>query len=320
MDVGRPRGGPRIRAGVEDDAMNTPDTPQGGTVRIDTDIALIALFDPDLLREHVKEPRRWWEADPFGTAERQDGRMALWPLGGRGGLYRVRLGAELSELERPYDRGAAAPAPLVVGPNGLVFLGPAERLPGDGFGDRYPGIPDKGGLLPLAPGKYAVTAHALDWRPEARFWNEDNEPTPDAPPDFVLVFEPVEALPPAEPEVKPLLEHLPQKKPKGGERVVTPAVRPRNPIVLDDEKPQRRARGASTGAAPRSTATRTRAEPIKVVTGKPGELREGARVRHPTYGVGTVLFIRDGFPKARVAFDARSEEYKVDKSELTVLS
>lgn len=304
--------------------MTTPDTPQGGTVRIATDIALIALFDPDLLKERVKEPRRWWEADPFGTAERQDGRMALWPLGGRGGLYRVRLGTALTDIEQPYDRGAAAPAPLVVGQNGLVFLGPGERLPGDGFGDRYSAIPDKGGLLPLAPGTYAVTAHALDWRPEERFWDEDNEPTPDAPPDFVLLFERVEALPPAAPqaEVKPLLELLPQKKPKGGERVVNHAVRPKNPIILEDEKPQRRTRSAgnSSSPSPRSTATRTRAEPIKVAAGKPGELREGARVRHPTYGMGTVLFFREGFPKARVAFDARSEEYKVDKSELTVLS
>lgn len=303
--------------------MTTPDTPQGGTVRIATDIALVALFDPDHLKEHAKEPRRWWEADPFGTPERQDGRMALWPLGGRGGLYRVRLGTELTEAEQPYDRGAAAPAPLVVGQNGLVFLGPGERLPGDGYGDRYSAIPDKGGLLPLAPGTYAVTAHALDWRPEERFWDEDNEPTADAPPDFVILFERVEALPSAEPEVKPLLELLPQKKPKGGERVVTHSVRPKNPIILEDEKPQRRTRGSSTSSsstAPRSTATRTRAEPIKIAAGKPGELREGARVRHATYGMGTVLFFREGFPKARVAFDARSEEYKVDKSELTVLS
>ncbi len=305
--------------------MTTPDTPQGGTVRIATDIALIALFDPELLKEHVKEPRRWWEADPYGTPERQDGRMALWPLGGRGGLYRVRLGTALTDAEQPYDRGAGAPAPLVVGPSGLVFLGPGERLPGDGYGDRYSAIPDKGGLLPLAPGSYAVTAHALDWRPEERFWDEDNEPTPDAPPDFVLLFELVEALPPAEPEVKPLLELLPQKKPKGGERVVTHAVRPRNPIILEDEKPQRRSRSAngasSSPRAPReATATRARAASIKVAPGKPGELREGARVRHATYGTGTVLFFRDGFPKARVAFDAASEEYKVDKSELTVLS
>lgn len=306
--------------------MTTPDTPQGGTVRIATDIALVALFDPELLREHVKESRRWWEADPFGTPERQDGRLALWPLGGRGGLYRVRLGGALTEAEAPYDRGAAAPAPLVVGPAGVVFLGPGERLPGDGYGNLYSEIPDKGGLLRLAPGTYAITAHALDWRPEERFWDEDNEPTLDAPPDFVLLFEPVEAPPPAAPqaEVTPLLQLLPQKKAKGGERVVTHAVRPRAPIVLEDEKPQRGRRGNGSGgststATRREPATRARAAQVKLAVGKPGELREGARVRHATYGTGTVLFYREGFPKARVAFDAASEEYKVDKSELTVV-
>ncbi|MCO5166815.1 MAG: DUF6386 family protein [Planctomycetes bacterium] len=292
-----------------------------GTVRIATDIAMIALFDPALLKEHVKEPRRWWEADPFGTPERQDGRLALWPLGGRGGLYRVRLGPALEEAERPYDRGASPPAPLVVSPEGQVFLGPAERLPGDGYGDRYSAIPDKGGLIDLPPGTYGITAHALDWRPEARFWDEENEPTPDAPPDFVLVYEQVDALPPAPPApVKPLLELLPQKKARGGERIVTPAVRPRAPIVLEDEKPQRRRAASGSSAPRREPAARARPEPLRVAPGKPGELREGARVRHATYGLGSVVFFREGFPKARVAFDASGEEVKVDKSELTVLS
>jgi len=41
-------------------------------------------------------------------------------------------------------------------------------------------------------------------------------------------------------------------------------------------------------------------------------------VRHPRYGVGTVLFVRDGFPKAKVKF--HDGEEKVPKDELTVLS
>lgn len=306
--------------------MTTPETSThatgAATVRIATDIALIALFDPALLKEHVKEPRRWWEKNPFGTPERADGRLALWPLGGRGGLFRVRLGAALEESEAPYDRGTSPPAPLVVSAEGQVFLGPAERLPGDGYGDRYSAIPDKGGLLELAPGTYSITAHALDWRPEARFWDEENEPTPDAPPDFVLVYELVDALPPAPPApITPLLQLLPQKKARGGERVVTPMVRPRAPIVLEDEKPKRgrAAAGGGQPAAKREPA-RPRAEPLRIAPGKPGELREGARVRHATYGMGSVVFFREGFPKARVAFDASGEEVKVDKSELTILS
>lgn len=299
--------------------MTTP-TPQGGTVRLSTDIALIALFDPTLLKERVKEPKRWWEADPFGTAERRSGALALWPLGGRGGLYTVRLGDALTEAETPYHRGSTAPAPLQVGPAGEVALVPGERLPGDGFGDRYPAIPDKGRLVPLAPGKYAITAHVLDWRPEARFWSDENEPTDDAPPDFVLVYAPVEALPPAPTPVQPLLELLPQKKAKGGERVVDHHARPKKPIVLEDEKPKSR-RGGGDGRAREPGPARERREAVlRIAPGKPGEMREGARVRHPSFGVGTVVFVRDGFPKARVVFEAQGEEIKVDKSDLVVLS
>ena len=41
------------------------------------------------------------------------------------------------------------------------------------------------------------------------------------------------------------------------------------------------------------------------------------RVRHAQYGDGTVLFIREGFPKVKVDFRGREE--KVDRSELTVI-
>lgn len=302
--------------------MTTPDAPLGGTVRISTDHTLIALFDPVPLRDYVKERRAWWESDPFGNAERQEGRLAIWPLGGRGGFYRVRLGTELNETERAYDRGTSPAAPLQVSANGQVFLGPAERLPGDGYGDLLSEIPDKGGLLPLPPGGYTVTAHVLDWRPEARFWNEENEPTDDAPPDFVLVVQKVDSLPPAPEDVRPLLELLPQKKPKGGERVVVTAPKIRGPILLEDEKPgKKRGQGIGGATTPRRDAGPRRDAVLKIAPGKPGELRDGARVRHGAYGMGTVLFVRDGFPKVRVKFDSGAgDEFKVDRSELTVLS
>lgn len=305
----------------EDPPMTTPDSPLGGTVRISIDTALmIAAFDPARLKDHVKVPRAWWEKNPLGAAERKDGRMAVWPLGGRGGSYRARLGVELTEVERAYDRGASPAAPLET-TSGEVFVGPIERLPGDGFGDRYPAIPDKGGLLPLPPGKYAVAVHVLDWRPEERFWNEENEPTEDAPPDFVVLVAPVEALPAAPAEVGALIDLLPQKKAKGAERVI-PVQKIRGPIILEDEKPKSRRSGGgggSSGPAARREPAAKREGPLKVAPGRPGELREGARVRHSTYGVGTVLFVRDGFPKVRVVFDDQTE-YKVDRSELSVLS
>jgi hypothetical protein len=313
--------------------MSIQDVAVGGTVSVATDSGMIVVYDLALLKDRVKDPKRWWYTRPFATDERQDGRYAIWPLGGKEGVtYRVRLGSGLDEVERPYDRGCAGAAPLrVVGPDG-VFLGPAERIPGDGFGDRLSQIPDKGGLVPLGPGRYSLVAHVLDWRPEARFWTEDNEPTADAPPDVVIVLTALEGdapLPAAEPEVTPLLSLLPRKEIKGSERVVH-ATRPRNAVVLLDEKPGRKPRvpGAPVDRDPREPAApvtdrdpEARRSPMRAGTiradGRPGEVRVGAQVRHPRYGIGTVTFLRDGFPKARVTF--HDGEQKVDKDELKAI-
>jgi len=287
----------------------------GGTVSVRTDVAMIVAFDPVNLKERVKEPRRWWYEAPMATPDRKAAKYALWPLGGRGGLFRVRVATELAEDEKSLDRGASPAAPLVV-TSGEMFVGPVERMPCDGYGDRMMQIPDRGGLLPVPVGNWLLEAHVLDWRSEARFWNEDNEPTPDAPVDFVLLLKQAEgALPPPPAEVQPLLELLPQKKPKGSERVVH-STRPRAPIVLEVEKPAKR--GGGGPREPREPREPKRpAGPTKVAPRKPGEIGEGSRVRHPTYGVGTVMFIRDGFPKAKVVFD--DGEQKVEKDDLKAL-
>lgn len=288
--------------------------PLSPTINIVSNRGMIVLYDPILLRERVKAPSSWWkEQGPLGTAERNDGRLAVWPLtsgkaSSRG--YRVRLASALNpETEEPLQVGVSDPTPFVVeGPE--VFLGPVERLPGDGSGDRLPSLPDEGQLLNLEPGRYQVTVHVLDWQREDRFFNEDNEPLPDAPPDFVLRLERVEgALCEAPPEVPPLLDYIPKKTPTAS-KTVKYATRPRTPP--EEPKARRRRSGASTGGR------RTKKGPLKVKELRPGELGVGATVRHPSFGVGTVLFVKDGFPKARVNF--QNTEHKVDKAELTVLS
>jgi hypothetical protein len=192
-------------------------------------------------------------------------------------------------------------------------VGPVDRLPGDGFGDRLPTTEDGGGLLPVKPGSYSVEVAVLDWRSDDRFWTEENEPTDEAPPDFVILLTPVEALGSAPSEVKPLLEYLPQKKATASKSIQagsTWRAKHRDKLSPDDGKKKKKKR-ASGGAGKRKTAT-----PKPVV--RPGEMCVGATVRHPVYGVGTVLFVRDGFPKARVSF--QNQEYKLDKAELSVLS
>jgi hypothetical protein len=298
----------------------------GGAVEVLSNMGMLVLYDPAQLKDKVKSAKSWWERAPLATEERAAGKYAAWPLGGGKRAtrdYRARLGRELSELERAYLRGSSPPTPLHV-VSEEVFLGPGERMPGDGFGDRISHLPRGGDLLPFAPGRYSVVAHVLDWRPDDRFWTEENEPTADAPPDFVLLWEPVEALPPAPAAaaVTPLLELLPAKEPTARKSVqVGNTWRSRHRTVeLDlDDGSKRRRRADGEPAAPRAPrAKKEEAAPIQVAPPRPGELCVGATVRHPVYGVGKVLFARDGFPKVKVAFQSSQE--KVDKDELTVVS
>lgn len=289
--------------------------PPSPTLEIQSDMGGLVLYDPSGVQDRVKAASSWFRADPLATAERQDGRIAVWPMSAgkaTSRTYRVRCGGELlPDTEEPYVVGRAEPVPLLIeGEEGEVFLGPVERLPGDGAGRRLSAIPEQGQLIHLPPGSYAVTACVLDWEREERFFDDDNEPTADAPPDFVLLLEEVTALPTPPAEVEPLLHLIPRKAPTASTKVRYTA-RPRSVTVIE-EKPKRRRRGASP--ARKSTPKK---QPIQVRPLRPGEMGVGARVRHPTFGVGTVTFLRDGFPKAKVSFQGREE--KVDKDDLNVV-
>lgn len=292
------------------------------TMSIQSDSGMIVVYDPAPLKERVKAAASWWKDDPFGIAERQDGRVALWPLStgkATSRSYRVRVGGSLAENEVDYVvEQRADPTPLVI-EGSEVFLGPVERLPGDGGGDRLSAIPDGGQLFyTLPPGRYAATACVLDWQRNDHFFNEDNEPTADAPPDVVILVEASDELPSAPPEPTPLLELIP-KKTATAKAAVTFVKKERRVIELDMAPGAKKPRKSSSSTS-RSTGRSRGPSTVKVAELRPGELGIGATVRHPTYGVGTVLFVKSDpqFTKAKVRF--QSEERKVEKDELTVLS
>ncbi|HBP16967.1 MAG TPA: hypothetical protein DEA08_04110 [Planctomycetes bacterium] len=291
------------------------------TMSIQSDSGMIVVYDPAPLKERVKAASTWWKDDPFGIAERQDGRVALWPLStgkATSRSYRVRVGDSLAENEVDYVvEQRADPTPLVVEGN-EVFLGPVERLPGDGGGDRLSAIPDGGQLFyGLPPGRYAATACVLDWQRHDHFFNDDNEPTADAPPDVVILVEATDELPSAPPEPTPLLELIP-KKAATAKAAVTFIKKERRVIELDKAPGAKKKRKSSSTS--RSSSRGRGPSKVKVTELRPGEMGIGATVRHPTYGVGTVLFVKNDpqFTKAKVKF--QGEERKVEKDELTVLS
>ena len=278
-----------------------------------TDNALLCAYDPKVMKDWVKKSRAWVydvkdndyaKLDPVRT-----GKIVVWPLGGKGGRYTARVCAELPADWQPFEKGKVAGFGLVL-ESGQLFVGPGERIVGDGFGDRIVELEDAGKMVEWPAGRYTTTVHVLDWKVEGKFFGEDGEPNEQAPPDFALVLVPLESgdFTPPRP-CPPLLDFLP--KPKVKPPQPGSLVRPRPPAPRPEvaRAPARRTRTEPKDWKP---------EPDPLPPPKPGEIRVGMRVRHAQYGDGTVLFIREGFPKVKVDFRGREE--KCDRSELTVVA
>ena len=275
-----------------------------------TDLALFTTYDPAVMKDWIRKSRGWvYEVkdNDFGKLEPvRAGRIAVWPLGGKGGRYTARvLHGELPEPWRVYEKGKVTGFGLRV-ESGQIFLGPGERIPGDGFGDRIVEIDGAGKLVDCPVGRYVTTVHVLDWKHDDKFFGEDGEANDQAPPDLAVVLTPHEGefTPPC--PCPALLEFLPKIKHKP-----VPAVLPRPVRSIVTPPPVAR---PSRGPRKREDADwKPAADPLPPP--KPGEIRIGMLVRHAQFGEGHVLFIREGFPKVKVDFRGRGEE-KVDRSEL----
>lgn len=292
----------------------------GDRIVFSTDNAIVVLYDPKGMKHRVRAARSWWDhavkdGDYAKIQEVREGKIAIWPLGGKGGRYaaRIRVGA-LTDQERAYDKGSVKGLGVVV-ESGQVFVGPGERIPGEGFGDRIVSLDDAGSVVPIAPGRYLTTVHVLDWKHEKSFFDDEGEPRQDAPSDFVILLEPTEltAFSPPRP-VPQLLELLPKVEPP---KKVSTAVIARTVSTVTARSPRVEVGRPAAGRGPRKKKDEEQEwhpAPDPEPPGKPGEIRIGSRVRHAQFGIGNVLFIREGFPKVKVDF--RGNEQKVDRSEL----
>lgn len=241
-------------------------------IPFETDVAALAVFDPEVLRHRVRAPKGWWrEGSLEALPEVADGRCVLLSIG-REGSYRVRLAPDgLTAAEQARAVGAVAGVGLAV-TSGELFVGAADRLPGAGFGDRISRIPGTGEVLEVAPGDYAVEVHVLAWRDDDACYDEDGEVRPDAPADFVVILRPrtdpvaVEALP-------DLLDLLPKVEAKGRAKVGNqPARRRSSPAP---SRGRRRSAGAAT--APASIPRAPRAVPEEVAPYDPDQVRAALR-------------------------------------------
>jgi hypothetical protein len=279
-----------------------------------TDVALLCAYDPKVMKDWVKKSRSWvYEVKDNDYAKLdpvRSGQIAVWPLGGKGGRYTARVcTGDLPAAWLPFVKGSVAGFGLAL-ESGQLFVGPGERIPGDGFGDRIVELEEGGKVVDWPAGRYTTEVHVLDWKSEASFFDEEGEPTEQAPPDFALVLKPAtgEFTPPR--PCPPLLDFLPKPKvrpPSPASLVPRPRPSPPRPEVA--RPPARRSRPEEREWKP---------APDPLPPPKPGEIRVGMRVRHAQFGEGTVLFIREGFPKVKVDFRGREE--KVDRADLIVVS
>lgn len=223
----------------------------GGVTAIlfQTDLATLVAFDPEVLRHRVRAKDDWWRVEPITRLEEvADGRVAIYGMGTEGRFRALLREGDLTDSERALAKGKLEGLGLVV-TSGEVFVGAAERLPGDGRGDRMSAIPGTGELVKLEPGRYALTAWVLDWREDDAFYDEDNEPLPTAPCDVVLCARKVTDPPDPPLEVPALLDLLPVREAQGQARVPGNVRRPRKETVVRAGPVPTRQRGPRAAAA-----------------------------------------------------------------------
>jgi hypothetical protein len=159
-------------------------------VPFETDLGTLAVFDPKALAHRTRQPKTWWRegSSVLEIPEILEGKLALFPIG-KEGRYSCRLSLDgvLTEVEQKLAKGKVGTLGIQLGGED-VFCGAAERLPGDGVGDRVLNIPDTGAYWKAEPGEYDVAVHVIDWRTNRDFFDEDGEPLATAPPDFVVVL------------------------------------------------------------------------------------------------------------------------------------
>ncbi len=159
-------------------------------VPFETDLGTLAVFDPKALAHRTRQPKTWWRegSSVLEVPEVLEGKLALFPIG-KEGRYSCRLSLDgvLTEIEQKLAKGVVGTLGIQLGGED-IFCGAAERLPGDGVGDRVLNIPDTGAYWKAEPGEYDVSVHVIDWRTNRDFFDEDGEPLPTAPPDFVVVL------------------------------------------------------------------------------------------------------------------------------------
>lgn len=133
------------------------------TVDFFTDIATLALFDPQVLEHRVNESAYWWNSNFSLLDEVDKGKLTLLHLGSDGDWSARITDGELSKDEHLHLSKQTGPVGLEV-VSGSVFLGKGEYLPSKEVSLSQENLEaDSGSFVRVKPGKYDIHAHLLFW-------------------------------------------------------------------------------------------------------------------------------------------------------------
>jgi len=221
--------------------------------QFETDAATLAVFCPKALAHRMRQPRMWWRENQsvLDVPEVLEGKLALFPIGTEGKFSaRLSLDGVLSEGEQKLLVGHVGKLGVHLDGGGRLLRGrraaPRRR---SRRADRQ--HPDTGAYWTAPPGDYDVTVHVLDWRTNRDFFNEDGEPLPSAPPDFVVVLAKRDGPFEAPVEIQALFDLLPRAEasaeslrvPKVVRRAISVSPRPgrsgisHEPVEVVEEPP-----------------------------------------------------------------------------------
>ncbi|WP_026869084.1 hypothetical protein [Inquilinus limosus] len=156
-------------------------------IAIGTDVAAFVLFHPDDLAHRKDDPIAWYAYGFAWQRESRAGRLVAFGTGADGG-YGLRLTTEgLTAAEAPLACQSWS-FPLAVR-HGRILLDNTDALPGEEQMTDPAGLPEQ--WFELDSDAYRVTVHALAWKEAPGAVGADGRVSPDAPPDYVVVFEPV---------------------------------------------------------------------------------------------------------------------------------
>jgi hypothetical protein len=122
--------------------------PRTHRMRVATDTATLAIFDPARLRHRLNDPVDWWTVWEWVVAEMNAGNMLAINLQADG-VYDVTIHLD---VDCPAESEQTVGGLIACGGQ-AVYIGPGEQVVGGGL------TPDEsldGIYLPIAPGTYRV--------------------------------------------------------------------------------------------------------------------------------------------------------------------